>query len=169
VRGGELDLGAEFADVSAGVNYTYSHSVQAGDLQIDAVPVQQAKASLDYHPENHPFGLTATRSLSAMNINQGWGRGMAARSTANIRSWTWRDAGFWIPSATISSASAWKTCFDRQYATALSTAERDSTGASTHTGTSVVRARSRHGTLQILIVRASTKGHHNIPYGEVPP
>jgi len=50
-------------------------------------PCSRAKASLDYHPENHPFGLTATAILRRrLNINQGWGRGMAARSTANIRS-----------------------------------------------------------------------------------
>ncbi len=60
VRGAELDLTQQVGDFSAELNYTYSHSVQTGNQQIDDVPVQQAKASIDYHPGSLPFGVTAT-------------------------------------------------------------------------------------------------------------
>jgi vitamin B12 transporter len=60
VRGAELDLGADFTDWSASLNYTYSHSVKANNLQIDRIPVHQTKASVEYHPEEQPFDLTAT-------------------------------------------------------------------------------------------------------------
>jgi vitamin B12 transporter len=129
VRGGELDLGAEFADVSAGVNYTYSHSVQAGDLQIDAVPVQQAKASLDYHPENHPFGLTATAIFVGYEYQSGLGAG---NGRAEYGKYPLVDlAGRWFLDSQrhhIISVRL-ENVFDRQYATALSTAERDSDGS----------------------------------------
>jgi len=60
VRGAELDLGADFTDWSASLNYTYSHSVKANNLQIDRIPVHQLKTSLEYHPEEQPFDVTAT-------------------------------------------------------------------------------------------------------------
>jgi vitamin B12 transporter len=60
VRGGELDLGADFPDWSAGINYTYSHSVNASNLQIDRAPVHQLKTTFEYHPPEMPFDATAT-------------------------------------------------------------------------------------------------------------
>lgn len=60
VRGVELDLGADFTDWSTSLNYTYSHSVKANDLQIDRIPVHQLKATVEYHPGEQPFDLTAT-------------------------------------------------------------------------------------------------------------
>ncbi len=47
-------------DLSLSASYTYSSSRQNGDLQIDGVPQHLAKAWLDYHPAQLPFGLTAT-------------------------------------------------------------------------------------------------------------
>ncbi len=73
VRGGELDVGAEFPDYSADLNYTYSHSVQDGNLQIDAVPVQQAKASFDYHPQAQPFGVDRVRDFRRRGMAIGVG------------------------------------------------------------------------------------------------
>jgi vitamin B12 transporter len=60
MRGAEVDLGAGFTNWSASVNYTYSHSVKANDLQIDRVPVHQVKATAEYHPEDQPFDVAAT-------------------------------------------------------------------------------------------------------------
>jgi len=60
VRGAELDLGADFTDWSASLNYTYSHSVKANNLQIDRIPVHQLKATAVYHPEDQPFDVAAT-------------------------------------------------------------------------------------------------------------
>jgi len=60
VRGAELDLGADFTDWSASLNYTYSHSVKANNLQIDRIPVHQLKATAVYHPQDQPFDVAAT-------------------------------------------------------------------------------------------------------------
>ncbi|HEX4508269.1 MAG TPA: TonB-dependent receptor [Alphaproteobacteria bacterium] len=60
VRGAELDLGADFTDWSASLNYTYSHSVNGNNLQIDRIPVHELKATAEYHPDGQPFDLTAT-------------------------------------------------------------------------------------------------------------
>lgn len=60
VRGAELDLGTDFTDWSTSLNYTYSHSVKANNLQIDRIPVHQLKGTVEYHPEEQPFDLTAT-------------------------------------------------------------------------------------------------------------
>jgi outer membrane cobalamin receptor len=63
VRGGELDVSADFADWSAGLNYTYSHSVLSNGLQINRVPEQQLKATVDYHPQSMPFDVIATMNV----------------------------------------------------------------------------------------------------------
>jgi outer membrane cobalamin receptor len=63
VRGGELDLAADSADWSVGLNYTYSHSVMSGGLQINRVPEEQLKATVDYHPQNMPFDVIATMNF----------------------------------------------------------------------------------------------------------
>ena len=129
VRGGEAEVGAEFPDFSADVNYTYSHSVQAGNLQIDAVPVQQAKASFDYHPENRPFGVTA----SAIFVGAEWRSGLGAGSgRAEYGKYPLVDlaARYFIDSGRRHVVSLrLENVFDRQYATSLGTAERDSDGS----------------------------------------
>jgi len=60
VRGAEVDLGADFTDWSASVNYTYSHSVNGNNLQIDRIPVHEVKTTIEYHPAQQPFDVAAT-------------------------------------------------------------------------------------------------------------
>jgi outer membrane cobalamin receptor len=129
VRGGELDVGAELSDFSAHVSYTYSRSVDETNQQIDAVPVQQAKATLDYHPGEFPFGLTA----SAIFVGAEWQSGLGAGSgRAEYGRYPLLDlAGrYFIDSQRHHIISIrLENLFDRQYATSLGTAERDSDGS----------------------------------------
>ncbi len=129
VRGGEIDVGADFADYSAHLDYTYSHSVQGGNLQIPAVPVQQAKASLDYHPEEQPFGVT----LSAIFVGAEWETGLGSTGdgrgeygkypVVDLAAHYFLDAHHHhIISLRLENV------FDRQYATSLGTAQDDATG-----------------------------------------
>jgi vitamin B12 transporter len=61
VRGGELSLEGDVTqDVSASASYTYSSSHDDTGQQIKRVPVSLAKATVDYHPMDLPFGLTAS-------------------------------------------------------------------------------------------------------------
>lgn len=61
VRGATVLVEARPLDaLSVDASFTYSSARQNGDLQTDGVPQHLAKAWLDYHPENLPFGLTAT-------------------------------------------------------------------------------------------------------------
>ena len=81
VRGGELALDARFSDaVSGSASYTYSRShVTGSNLQLNRIPLQQAKAGLDIHPMGSPFGASATLtwtgdifiSVSGTRINYG--------------------------------------------------------------------------------------------------
>jgi outer membrane cobalamin receptor len=129
VRGGELEVGAEFADYSADLSYTYSHSVQDGNLQIDAVPVQQAKASFDYHPEAQPFGVT----VSAIFVGAEWRSGLGADDgRAEYGKYPLVDlAGrYFIDSKRHHIISLrLENVFDRQYASSLGTGVRDSDGS----------------------------------------
>lgn len=129
VRGGELEVGAEFPDFSADVNYTYSHSVQDGNLQIDAVPVQQAKASFDYHPEGQPFGVT----VSAIFVGAEWRSGLGADGgRAEYGRYPLVDfAGrYFIDSARHHIITLrLENVFDRQYASSLGTGVRDADGS----------------------------------------
>jgi outer membrane cobalamin receptor len=127
VRGAELDVGVEFADFSADVNYTHSHSVQAGDLQIDAVPVQQTKASFDYHPSHLPFGLTASVIYVGAEYQSGLWDGRERYGDYPLVDL----AGRWYLDAHrrhIISVRL-ENAFDRLYATSLGTAVRDSDGS----------------------------------------
>jgi outer membrane cobalamin receptor len=129
VHGGELDVGADYADFSAELNYTYSHSVQAGSLQIPAVPVQEAKASLDYHPAEQPFGIT----LSAIFVGAEWASGLGVGDgRAEYGKYPLVDlAGRYFIDAqrhhliTLSIVNL----FDRQYSTSLGTGVGDTDGS----------------------------------------
>ena len=58
VRGGEFILDAAVNDdLSASGSYTYSPARESGGQQVSRIPEQLAKASVDYHPSNLPFGL----------------------------------------------------------------------------------------------------------------
>ena len=61
VRGGELALDAAVnGDITANASFTYSSARQDSGLQATRIPLTQAKASIDYHPADRPFGLTAS-------------------------------------------------------------------------------------------------------------
>jgi outer membrane cobalamin receptor len=129
VRGGELDVGAAFPDFSVSLDYTYSHSVDESNQQIAGIPVQQAKASFDYHPEQQPFGLT----LSAIFVGAEFASGLGAEGgTAQFGEYPVVDlAGRYFIDAHhhhIISVRL-QNVFDRQYATGLGTAESDADGS----------------------------------------
>jgi len=127
VRGGELDLTAEFTDYTANFNYTYSHSVQAGGQQIDRVPMQQSKASFDYHPENLPFGVTATVVYVGNEYQSGLWDGREQYGNYAVFDLAGRvfldDDRRQIISVRLENV------FGQQYASSLGTAERDSDGS----------------------------------------
>jgi len=129
VRGGEMDLGADFADFTAELNYTYAHSVQEGNLQIDAVPVQQAKASLDYHPVELPFGIT----LAAIFVGAEWRSGLGAGDgRAEYGKYPLVDlAGRYFIDAQRHHILSLRieNLFDRQYATSLGNGVSDADGS----------------------------------------
>jgi outer membrane cobalamin receptor len=129
VRGAEADVRAEFPDFSAALSYTYSHSVEAGNQQIDAVPVQQAKATFDYHPPARPFGVTA----SAIFVGAEWQSGLGVGTgRAEYGRYPLVDlaARYFIDAQRHHIVSVrLENAFDRQYATSLGTAERDSDGS----------------------------------------
>jgi outer membrane receptor protein involved in Fe transport len=91
--------------------------------------VQQAKASFDYHPENRPFGVTA----SAIFVGAEWRSGLGAGSgRAEYGKYPLVDlaARYFIDSGRHHVISLrLENVFDRQYATSLGTAERDSDGS----------------------------------------
>jgi outer membrane cobalamin receptor len=61
VRGGTALVEARpLAALSLNASFTYSSARQLGNLQTDGVPEQLAKVWLDYHPDDLPFGFTAT-------------------------------------------------------------------------------------------------------------
>jgi outer membrane cobalamin receptor len=59
VRGGELSLSTSGPSLSSRLAFTHARSRQDGGLQTLRVPEDILKASLDYHPPNLPFGLSA--------------------------------------------------------------------------------------------------------------
>ena len=129
VRGGELDVGAEFPDFSVSLDYTYSHSVDETNQQIAGIPVQQAKASFDYHPEAQPFGVT----LSAIFVGVEFASGLGAEGgTAEFGKYPVIDlAGrYFIDTHRHHTITLrLENLFDRQYATGLGTAESDADGS----------------------------------------
>jgi outer membrane cobalamin receptor len=129
VRGGELQMGAEFPEFTVNLDYTYSHSVDESNQQIDGIPVQQAKASFDYHPEQQPFGLT----LSAIFVGAEFATGLGADGgRAEYGKYPLVDlAGRYFIDAHRHHIISLRleNVFDRQYATGLGTAESDVDGS----------------------------------------
>jgi outer membrane cobalamin receptor len=129
VRGGELQVGAEFPEFSVNLDYTYSHSVDESNQQIDGIPVQQAKASFDYHPEEQPFGLT----LSAIFVGAEFATGLGADGgRAEYGEYPLVDlAGRYFIDAHRHHIISLRleNAFDRKYATGLGTAESDVDGS----------------------------------------
>jgi vitamin B12 transporter len=63
VRGGEFILeGAVTQEVSGTLSYTYSSAKEDSGLQVSRIPLSLAKAQVDYHPMDLPFGLTGSMS-----------------------------------------------------------------------------------------------------------
>jgi vitamin B12 transporter len=61
VRGGEIILDATVnGDLSGNFSYTYASARDESGLQVSKIPLELAKASVDYHPSDHPFGFTAS-------------------------------------------------------------------------------------------------------------
>jgi vitamin B12 transporter len=59
-RGGELAIDkAIFSDFTASLSYTYNHARLDSGEQLDRIPTELAKTSLDWHPDAWPFGVTA--------------------------------------------------------------------------------------------------------------
>jgi outer membrane cobalamin receptor len=127
IRGGELDLAADFTDFSADVNYTYSHSVQDNNLQIDRVPVHQVKSSIDYHPEDQPFGVTATLIYVGNEYRSGLWDGREKYGNYALVDLSGRVYLDEDRKQTITLRI--ENLFDKQYASSLGSAERDSDGS----------------------------------------
>ena len=61
MRGAEFQADATvFEALTASVSYTFNHAREDGGPQLDRIPEQLLKASLDLHPANSRFGATAT-------------------------------------------------------------------------------------------------------------
>jgi outer membrane cobalamin receptor len=127
VRGGELVLTAELSDVSATGSYTYTHSTESGGQQIDRVPAQEAKATIDYHPATLPFGLTASAEYVGRTFQSGLWDGREAYGSYPVVDFAGRV--FLDPDRHHTVYFRVENIFDRQYATSLGTAERDADGS----------------------------------------
>jgi outer membrane cobalamin receptor len=127
VRGGELDLGADFTEWSVGLNYTYSHSVQSNNVQIDRVPVNALKTTVDYHPPELPLDATATLNFVG-NIYQS----ALAAGRQNYGNYPVLDiAGrvYLDEDRRNIITLRLENVFDQVYASGLSNAQRDSDGS----------------------------------------
>jgi vitamin B12 transporter len=128
VRGGEFSAGTEFDDFTVSFDYTYSHSVDEAHLQIAGIPVQQAKASIDYHPDDQPFGVT----LSAIFVGAEFADGLGAEGgRAEFGKYPVLDlAGRYVIDSHRHHVITLRleNLLDRQYATGLGTAESDADG-----------------------------------------
>ena len=127
VRGGQFSVeGALTPEVSGSASYTYSSATQDGGPQITNIPVSLAKASLDYHPMELPFGVTASLNYVGSIYSSPAGGGpinfgdyvvfnISARLFIDQERHQRVDIGL-------------NNVFDKRYATALSTGFDDNTG-----------------------------------------
>jgi vitamin B12 transporter len=127
VRGAELSLeSALSSSVAANASYTYSHSWQHGDQQIAKVPQQQAKAMVDFHPTAYPFGATVNLNYVGRVYQSVWdgfekyGNYLVVDLAARV----FLDSG-----RHQSITARLENAFDKQYASSLGSAERDSDGS----------------------------------------
>ena len=127
IRGAEFTLeSAITSDVSATASYTYNHARQDGDQQIARVPIQQAKAMFDYHPASHPFGATVDLNYVGKVYRSVWdgfeqyGKYLVVDLAGRV----------YLDSARHHSLTArLENAFDKQYASSIGSAERDSDGS----------------------------------------
>ncbi len=127
VRGAELTLDSSITnDISVNASYTYNHAREDGDQQIASVPEQQAKAMLDFHPTAYPFGATVNFNYVGRVYQSVWdgfekyGNYLAVDIAARV----FLDSG---RHQTITARL--ENAFDKQYASSLGSAERDSDGS----------------------------------------
>jgi outer membrane receptor protein involved in Fe transport len=127
VRGGELVLDATVnGDLSGSFSYTYSSAREDSGLQVSRIPLELAKASVDYHPSDHPFGLTASLNYvgsiydnTAGQTHVQYGRYVVVNASARLFLDQKRhhrvDVGL-------------NNVFDKRYATGLTQGVSDATG-----------------------------------------
>lgn len=127
VRGAELDVGADFTDWSAGLNYTYSHSVKANDLQIDRVPVHLLKTTVEYHPAEMPLDLTATLNFAGNIYRSNLANGRENYGNDPVLDISGRV--YLDPDRRTTVTLRLQNVFDREYATGLGNAFRDADGS----------------------------------------
>ena len=127
VRGGELVLDYAFAQtVSTSASYTYTRSRQTGDLQIARVPEQAAKASIDFHPAGRRFAASVSFNYVGKVFQSVWdGREQFGNyGTVDLAARVYLDEGrHQLVTARLENA------FDKEYATSLGSAQRDSDGS----------------------------------------
>ncbi|MEO8308785.1 MAG: TonB-dependent receptor [Pseudomonadota bacterium] len=128
IRGVEVDLKAQLgAGFSGGVSYSYNHSRDAAtDLQIIRVPEYLAKAVLDYSPANQRFGATVTVNNVGKTFANLWdGRETYGKYTlVDLAGRVYLDA----ERHSVINLRI-ENLFDKEYAAALGTTQRDSDGS----------------------------------------
>jgi vitamin B12 transporter len=127
VRGAELTLNAAPLDaLSVDASYTYNHARQDGNLQITRVPEQQAKATIDVHPGNAPWGAIVNLNYVGSVFQSVWdGRERYGNYVVvDLAGRLYLDSGR-HQSITARLANV----FDKEYATSINSAERDSDGS----------------------------------------
>lgn len=127
VRGAELTLDSTLTtDLSATASYTYNHALQQADQQIARVPIQQAKAAVDFHPAALPFGATVDLNYVGKVYQSVWD-GFEKYGHYLVVDLAGR---YYIDSARHHSITArLENAFDRQYASSIGSATRDSDGS----------------------------------------
>ncbi|TWB23417.1 vitamin B12 transporter [Nitrospirillum amazonense] len=127
LRGGEVILNADYPDWSAAASYTYSRAVQDGNQQIDGIPRQEAKVSVDYHPQDLPFGLTASVDYVGTLYRSGLWDGRESYGNYPVVDLAGR---YFLDQGRHQTLTLRiQNLLDRRYATGLGTTQVDGTGA----------------------------------------
>ncbi len=124
IRGAEFTLNSTLTnDLSATASYTYNHARQDGNQQIARVPIQQAKALLDYHPAAVPFGATVALNYVGKVYQSVWDgfEPYGKHLVVDLAGRYYFDSGR-HHSVTASLDNA----FDKRYASSIGSSERDS-------------------------------------------
>ncbi len=127
IRGAEFTLDAKVSnDISATASYTYNHARQDGDQQIARVPIQQLKATFDYHPTRNPFGATIDVNYVGKVYQSVWDGFEHFGNYAVVD----LAARVFLDSARHQTITArLENALDKQYAGSIGTATRDSDGS----------------------------------------
>ena len=127
VRGGEIAVDGALTDaVSASASYTYSSAKQDGGLQVSRIPRSLAKAAVDYHPTDLPFGLAATLNYVGSVYDN-----VAGQSHVNYGNYVVVNASarvFLDKDRHHRIDVGLNNIFDKRYATGLTTGVSDATG-----------------------------------------